>query len=800
MFKIHLLSAIRTLLKSKSVNIINICGLTIGLTAFLLITHYLVYEVSFDTFFPESSRIYRVNMDIRNGSDLFYHGAKTSRGVYFSCKDGIPGISEYGDAYFESCLVRYEDVQLAEQRILWVDKGFENVFPFRMVRGTIDFENPLKGIISLSKVQPLFGNEDPIGKIMRVNEGMTIEVTGIYEDLPANSHLTADYFVSIPTWEYYRFISRGPSWNYNGYWNYIKTDPGINIANLEQTLSEIINQNSYRDNDLRKSTVFLQPVKDLHYIRGLEGELGSQTSQKSLYFLLVIAILTIVIAWINYIDLSTALSVKRADEIGMRKLIGASGFHLWIQSFIEIIFINLIAVIISYLLYRLLIIPFAGYFDIPLKQAYVPAKYIVIGLVSVTLIGIFFSSIYNTFTLAGLNPFSGRRSTGTKRRFQKGIVIFQMALSIAFISITAVVYKQIYFMKNADIGIDLKNVVTINAPASLNSDTTRYTKYRTFREDVLENPEFSYVTANTFTSGQEPMYGSVQYLRRDAGILSNSTFFQNNADDGFIGSFGLKLLAGRNFSPVPSQNRRKLLINEKGIKDLGFSSPEEAVGRFIQRTGRRDTMGFEVIGVLADFNNESLHKPIYPMVFSNAHPSSFGYYSVKIGSPDIEGSVGKLKSIWEKHYPEDPMNFVFADEFYLLQYKSESRFGKFYTMLCLLSLLITCLGLYGLFVFYLNQKTHEISIRKINGSSVTEVTMLLFRNFLTWLMFAFILAVPVSWLVMQKWLENFAYKTALSWWIFLAAGLSVMILSVLTISLLSWRAATRNPVEALRYE
>ena len=800
MVKTHFISAVRALLKNKSVNIINICGLTIGLTSFLLIIHYLVYEVSFDTFFPESADIYRVNMDIKKGSDVFYHGAKTSRGVYFSCREGVPGVKEAGDAYFESCLMRYEDIKLAEQRVLWVDKGFEKVFPFRMVRGTVDFENPLKGIIAKSKVQALFRNEDPIGKVIGVNEGMTVEITGIYEDLPANTHLTADYFVSIPTWEYYGYLSRGPSWNYNGYWNYIKIEPRTDIHDLERTLTDIVNKNSYRGNDIRKATIFLQPVKDLHYINGLEGELGAQTALKSLYFLLVIAILTIVVAWINYIDLSTALAVKRADEIGMRKLIGATGFHLWVQALIETVILNLISIIISYLLYRLLINLFAGIFDIPLDQAYIPGKYISLALIAITIAGIFFSSIYNTVTLARLNPFSGKRMSYRKHRFQKGMVIFQMTLSIIFISITLVVYKQINYMKNADIGMDLHNVITINAPASLNSDTTKFTRYLAFREETLGYPEFSYVTADFFTSGQAPMYGAVEFFRRDAGIMANSTVFQNSVDDGFIGTFRLKLLAGENFLPRASQNRRKLLINEKGIKELGFRTPEEAVGHFIQRTGRRDTMSFELIGVLGDFNNESLHKPVYPMVFNNIHPSSFGYYSVRINSPHLAQSIRILESIWNKHYPTDPMSFVFADEFYLLQYKSETRFGKFYSMLGLLSLLITCLGLYGLFVFYLNQKRNEISIRKINGAEITDVTKMLFKDFLRWLVVALVIAIPVSWLVMQKWLENFAYKTHLSWLIFLEAGLCVLVTTVLTVTWQSFIAATRNPVEALRYE
>ncbi len=799
MFRIHFLSAVRTLLKNKGVNFINVCGLTVGLTAFLLIVHYLVYEVSFDSFFPESKNIYRINMDIKNGSDNFYHGAKTSRGIYFSCRDGIPGVKEYGDAYYESCLMRYKEAQLAEQRVLWVDAGFEKIFPFKMLSGNIDFARPLTGIIARSKVQSLFGNEDPVGKIMSVNEGMTIEITGVYSDLPSNTHLTADYFVSIPTWEHYGYISRGPSWRYNGYWNYIKVEQGTDIHKLEENLSNIVNQNTFRDNDLRKAAIFLQPLKDLHFMRGLEGELGAQTSQRSLFFLLVISLLTIAIAWINYVSLSTALSAKRVNEIGMRKLIGASGFHIWIQSFIETVILNFIALLISFILYRALLVTFAGNFDIPLKQAVIQVKYIYWALSGITVAGIFLSSIYNTMTLARLNPFTGKRTVVRKRNFQKGMVVLQMTLSIIFLSITLVVYKQIYFMKHAETGMNLKQVITINGPASLNGDTTRLTKYRAFREQLLQYPEFKSMTANYFTSGQAPMYGTVEFIRREAGIHPRSTFFQNNADDGLIETFGLKLLAGRNFSPVYSLNRRKLLVNERGIKELGYMVPEEAVGSFIQRVGR-DTIPYEIIGVLADFNNESLHKPVYPMVFNNVHPSVFGYYSVRLNTPEMGKAIIKMNSIWKELYPADPMYYVFADEFYLLQYKSEERFGKFYSLLGILSIFITCLGLYGLFIFYINQKRNEISIRKINGASIFVLLEMLNAQFIKWLTIAFIIGVPVAWYTMHRWLENFAYKTELNWWIFIFAGLIVLCLAFLTVSWQSWKAATRNPVEALRYE
>ena len=267
MLKIHFVSAIRTLLKNKGINFINVCGLTLGLSAFLLIAHYLFYETSFDSFFPESSSIYRINSDIKTGEEIFYHGTKTSRGLYFALKKDVPGIEANGDAYFESCLIRYEEKQLAQQEVLWVDEGFDKVFPLQFLKGGADFTRPLTGIIARSKVPGVFGNDDPIGKIMRVNEGMPVEITGVFNDLPSNTHLTADYFISLKTWEQYGWISRNPDWNYNGYWNYIKLSPRVNLKTMEETLTDLVNANITQRVTQRKTTISLQPLSDLHYIR-----------------------------------------------------------------------------------------------------------------------------------------------------------------------------------------------------------------------------------------------------------------------------------------------------------------------------------------------------------------------------------------------------------------------------------------------------------------------------------------------------------------------------------------------------
>jgi len=380
-----------------------------------------------------------------------------------------------------------------------------------------------------------------------------------------------------------------------------------------------------------------------------------------------------------------------------------------------------------------------------------------------------------------------------------GMVIAQMAVSIFFLSATIVVRKQINFMKKPDTGINLDQVLTLNAPASLNTDTAKNTRYLSFKRELLQEPIFKAVTVNAFTPGQAPRYGYVEYVRPDAGIRPNSQFFENNSDDGLIETLGLNLIAGRNFTSNIRENNRKVILNESSVRELGFSSPEDAVGKNIYRA-TRDTIPIEVIGVIADFHNEGLQKPIYPMIYNNRYPSEFGFFSVRLNTNDYTRALERLQAIWDSHYPSDPMDYFFADEFFLRQYESETRFGNFYITLTILSITIACLGLFGLIVFYLDRKRKEIGLRKINGASEREIFVMLNKNITSWLFTAFVIALPVSYFTMDRWLRNFAYRTELSWWIFALAGFIALTVALLTVSWQSWRAATRNPVEALRYE
>ena len=800
MLKIILMSAIRSLLKYKQMSIINMLGLVLGLTSFLFVLQYVVFEYSFDSFIDKSENVYRINWKVTKQGETMYDGAKSPRGLFYAIREEIPEVEANGCAYFEKCQVLYEDTYYANQDILWISEDFQNVFPLQMVEGMADYSRPRVGIISETAAKSLFHDVDPVGKIMIVNGEMHIEITGVFKDLPSNTHLTAQYFVSYLTWVEMGIMNDRADWRGGGWWNYIRLKDG---ASPEQTLAKINGFTKaymgFLANDNREASFSLQPLKDLHYIRGIEGEMGAITNFSSLVNLIIVAFFMMFIAWINYVNLSTAHAQTRSVQIGMRKLVGASNMHIWHQSLAESIILNFIALAVSFALYLIFKNAIAGLFNIPIKQAYIPVGYMLLILFSIVAAGILFSSIYYGIVLARMN-YVAEQNKLNGGKFKQGLVIVQMALSIIFLISTIVVHKQISFMKNKDLGIELDGAILCTGPASLNPDPQKRQKYQAFKNEILSYSGFESATFNLFVPGVEPSgLGNTEFHNPAKGAVPGVTFYENNADEGFMNTYKIKLLAGKNFDISEEQNFNDVIINETALMLLGFETPEDAIGRWIFRRGD-DTTRYEVIGVVADFHNEGLQKPIYPIVWNNNYPREFGYFAIRVNTKNVQNTIAQLQNVWDKHYTKDKFDFVFADQQFNRQYESETRYSRFYLWLTLLSISIASIGLFGLILFYLLKREKEIGIRKINGATISQVMVMLNTEIAKWVAIAFLIAVPVAWYAMYTWLQNFTYKISLNWWIFAFCGLIVLLIAMLTVSLQSWRAATRNPIDALRYE
>jgi len=581
MIWIHFISAVRSLFKNKVVSLINILGLTIGLTAFLFIIQYVLYEKSYDTFFDGSDRIYRVNMTIDNHGRQIFNGAQTPRQLYFAGKHDIPDIEANTITYFESCLVKFNTQSFIAQNVLWVDEGFDKVFPLKMEQGRANFERPLTAIISSEKAKSIFGNENAVGKVIKVNEGMPIEVTGVFATLPSNTHLQAEYFFSMKTFVHYGWIPANGDWQGNDWWNYIRLKPGASMQATQQKLNTIADHEMQFLKEKGQAASFhLQPLKYLHFVSGLTGEFGAATNKMSVYNLFIIGVFTLFIAWINFVNLSTAQAKKKQYDLGVKKILGATKWHLWVQSLFESLIINILALFISVAAYYLLAGFFAQFFSLPLASAYIPKYKVIMLLLSAFVIGIMFSSVIGTFNILRSDSWNLKKQTTRKTGFKKGFVIAQLVISMVFISGTILVFKQINFMQQHELGMNINRIVTVNAPVSLNISPVKRKKYESFRTDLLNNTQFLAGTATMNIPGQEPRWHDEEYLS-DVSSSTGIHFCVNNADDGLIKTYALQLLAGGNFYSIPDQNKDRVIINEQAAKELGFKSPEEAIGKYL---------------------------------------------------------------------------------------------------------------------------------------------------------------------------------------------------------------------------
>ena len=793
---INIRSTFNHLKKNKFHALLNVFGLAVGLLFFFQLISYISYEKNYDATFDKSDCIYRVNYDVEQNGENVLHSAKTPDRLFRIVKDEIPEVEYSAVAYLENVLLRYGDKQYCDQSDLWVNGDFAKIFNFDMVAGRPRLDEKLTCIISRSMANNIFGKEDPVGKTVYINEGMPHEVTGVFKDLPANSHIHFNIFMSMATFIHYHWMSPEGGWEGDCCWTYLKLKEGADPKKLDAGLKNLSDKYlTHLANQQRKGTFVSQPISMVHFTSGRTGELGTSTREKTVSALMLIAGLILIVIWMNYVNLSTALARKRLNVFATFRKLGASKFELVKLSLIESVTINILAVAGSVLLYFITRNMFTRLIGINLSQGFINYPVIIGITVFVLLAGIVVTSLIGSIPALKVNLALLQQKKMSKNGGTQMLVGIQFFMSCFLIICSLMVTKQINFMQKADLGVKLDQVIVMKAAASTNSNPQRGELFNAFRDEVLRNSGFVNGTATMNVPGQSLRFrnNNISIPGKQADLKESITI--GNIDNGYLETYGLKLLAGQNFDVSQRLDSAKVLVSESTTKILGFNSPGEAIGQQIRMDGRNRT----IKGVVNDFHHEGLKKASEPLLFTHEHPYEFGFYSFEIKG-DAQQALEALTKIWPKHYPNDPLDTFFSDEYFNQQYNEEMRLSKILTAFTLFAIIVASLGLFGLVSFVAQQRTKEIGVRKVNGATVGDIVLLVFSYFTKFEVIAFLLACPLAWLVIDRWLQGFAYKTSVSWWIFLLTGAIAFLISVISVVMQTYKAAMRNPVEALRYE
>jgi putative ABC transport system permease protein len=510
---------------------------------------------------------------------------------------------------------------------------------------------------------------------------------------------------------------------------------------------------------------------------------------------MLIAALILVVVWMNYINLSTAISRKRLNVFATYRKLGAGKKSLIGMAFTESVMINVAAIGLAVLLFLVTRQSFNKLIGVPIESGEINYWAIFLLISSLIAAGILITSFISSIPMLKANPALQQQQKVMKNSGSQWLVSIQFFTSTFLVICSLIVAKQIQFMQKADLGVNLEQVMVINGAASTHSDPLRREHFLQFRDEAIKLANVVSGTASMNVPGQPVRFRNSNLARPDQQSVLKREVPVGQIDDGYIETYGLKLLSGRNFQQPYRLDSSNVIISESAAKLLDFKTPEEAIDRQIRMGNRL----LNIIGVVNDFHHEGLKKPAEPIIFTHTHPFEFGFYSFKIQG-DIRQVLAQMKPIWNKHYPNDPMDYFFSNEYFNQQYNDEKRLSKILTAFTLFAIIVASLGLFGLVSLFAQQRTKEIGVRKVNGATVADIILLIFNFFMRWEVAAFLLACPLAWFAMSKWLQGFAYQTTINWWIFLLTGVIAMLISILSVVTQCYKAASKNPVEALRYE
>ena len=805
MIKNYFKIAWRNIKGHKSYSSINILGLAIGVAACMLILQYVSFELSYENFHTNKNRIFRVQQDRYDNGKLSTQWAAGAYAVGNSFKDAIPEVEDYVKLVQENGLVATINNQPVKiEKGFFASASFFKIFSYPLLRGDANtvLVAPNTAVVSETMAHNLFGNENAFGKTLLMNGKENFKITGMFKDMPANTQLQPDILLSYSTFiNIVKPNGNDPetAWNWDGCLTYLLLNKDANPKTVEAKFVPIVEKaNGAQFKKFNAAAIYkMQPLTDIHLYSNYMQEPEPNGDGKTVYLFLGIAFFIVVIAWVNYINLATARAISRAKEVGVRKSVGSQRWQLIFQFLFESALLNGIAFLLALLLMAIALPFFNQLSGQHISFALIENQRFWLALTGLYLGGVVLSGIYPAFVLSRFKPvevLKGKMVTTVKGALlRKALVVFQFTASLFLLIGTLVVYRQIQFMRNQSLGININQTLIVTKPVI--TDSNYANKMTSFKNELLQNSSITKVSALTSIPGQaiEWNAGGIKLVGTDES--KSKQYRVIGVDYDFVDLFGLKLMAGRKFSKDFGSDPNAVLFNKAGIEQLGFTKPEEAIGKKIDFWGEQYT----IAGVTENFHNQSLREAYEPLII-RLIPDLQGYFAVKTTASQSAQTIEKVKTAWSKFFPGNTFDYFFLDDHFNNQYKADQRFGQVFGFFTLLAILVACLGLFGLASFTTLQRTKEIGIRKVLGASVSGILNLLYREFAILLLIAFFIAVPLAWLALNNWLQGYAFRINIHWSFFMLPFVMILVIALFTVSFQVIKAAVTNPINSLRTE
>ncbi|WP_350286671.1 ABC transporter permease [uncultured Croceitalea sp.] len=799
--------AVRYLLKNKLYSFLNITGLAVGIASFVLIMVYVNYEKSYDRF-EGSDQVHRIYMDYLKGESFEPGDAMTYNASGPTLKNQFPEVLDYVRFYyFEKVTFALGDKIIEQPTGSMADDSYFNIFNYELINGNKSsaLKEPNSIVLTESLKDKLFGSEDPINKPLEMiwdGDPVTLRVTGVMQDVPKNSHFRNNFLVSYSTentWDVFPERHKKLNWNMNNFYTYLKVDKSANIASLRQ---KMMDADIEEDEEERHN---IEALHDIHLLSDKPYEVTENGSATRIKFLTAIAFIILVLSWLNYINLSTTKAMERAKEIGVRKVSGAQRGQLIFQSLIETIVLNVLAVLIAFGL-ALLLLPIYNAFTGAEINLNIIDFMQLMPMIGIVLLGMVLAGLYPAIVLSNYSPtkaLKGKiRASANGLNLRKGLIITQFLATIILVIGTIVVTKQIKHLQEQPAGVNLNQIVSIQGSVvSSKKDSLLHNDFLVLEQELAKLPFVEKVTnTKTFPGASFDNLSTSIGMSLPGGIEDDKVFYYSYyTQHDYFELLNIEFVVGKTFVDSPLNTSDNVVVNETFLKAFGVNDPSSVVNKKIKFWGHE----WLVTGVIKDYHHFGLKKPILPMVIRHGESNDNILLKLDAKASSTAGFASAIKQIektWKRMFPSSTFDYTFLDSKFEAQYAQDKQFGTAFSVFTGLAVFIACLGLFGLTSYTCAQRRKEIGIRKVNGASVFKILALLNIDFVKWVGIAFVIAVPTGWYFMNNWLQNFPIKTTINWWVFFLAGITTLLVALLTVSWQSFTAANGNPVEVLRDE